>query len=268
LPPENAGEQAKPITPDESATPKPPSGSDESQPRAQPDSKDGSGAEGAQKPSTPSDQSPWPKNHNEDDDNAAEPPSEPLNSPDNADGAQKPPAPSEPFSLPEKQPKGRSVPFHTGQDIVDNIRLALDNDWHDYLQGIGRVVDATHWLKDQATNIVSAVDFYQGGPPYDLQDLNDAAKKDSEPGSHDHHIVEQGPQNEDLSPEDKKLIDDPKNQVRLPVYVHQQITNYYWTPNAELGGLTPRQYFRQQKFTFAERYQFGLDVLRKRGIIK
>jgi hypothetical protein len=180
----------------------------------------------------------------------------------------KPSPPDQPFTLPEQQPKGRSVPFHTGQGVVDNINRALDNDWHDFLDGVGRVVDATHWLKDQTSNIIAAVDFFQGGPPYDLQDLIDAANRPSEAGSQDHHIVEQGPQNDDLSPEDKKLIDDPKNQARLPVYIHQDLTNYYRNPDPELGNITPRQYFREKKFTFEQRYQFGLDVLRKRGIIK
>ncbi|HLI22063.1 MAG TPA: phage portal protein [Stellaceae bacterium] len=61
---------------------------------------------------------------------------------------QKPPPPDQPFTLPAQQPKGRSVPFHTGQDVVDTIENALDNDWHQFLDGVGRVVDTTSWMKD------------------------------------------------------------------------------------------------------------------------
>ena len=130
----------------------------------------------------------------------------------------------------------------------------------------GRVVDATHWIKDQAANIVSAVDFYQGGPPYDLQELIDEAKTESKPGSQNHHIVEQGPQSKDLSPEDQKLINDSKNIIRLPTYLHQWVTNYYRIKDPDLG-MTPRQFLRGK--SFEGRYQFGLKTLREKfGVIQ
>jgi hypothetical protein len=151
--------------------------------------------------------------------------------------------------------------------VVTNIKNALDNDWNQFLDGIGRVVDSTSWMKDQVPNIVAEVDFYQGAP-YDLQDLIDDAKGPSQPGWQDHHIVEQGPQNDDLSPEEKQLIDDPEDIVRVPRYTHQQLTNYYRNvdDNPPCNGLTPRQYLRGK--SFEDRYQFGLNVLRKMGIIK
>jgi hypothetical protein len=118
-------------------------------------------------------------------------------------------------------------------------------------------------------NITSSrdVDFAQGAP-YDLESLIDSAKGDSQPGYQDHHVVEQGPQNNDLKPEEKERIDDPENIVRIPYYVHQQITNYYRNPieKAPFNGQTPREYLKGKSYD--DRYKFGLGVLREFGVIK
>lgn len=45
-------------------------------------------------------------------------------------------------------------------------------------------------------------------------------------------------------------------------------TNYYRTPDPDLGDITPRQYFRAEEFTFEQRYQFGLKLLQSLGITK
>jgi len=132
--------------------------------------------------------------------------------------------------------------------------------------GIAKVVESTPWVAPQISNIYAATEFAHG-KPYNLDTLIERAQGDSEPGYHDHHIVEQGPQNDDLSPEELNRIDDPENIVRIPYYTHQLITNYYRNPDPRLpGGVTPRQYLRGKSFD--ERYQFGLDVLRQRGVIK
>ena len=175
--------------------------------------------------------------------------------------------PTDEYSLPKDKPPGRSQSYNAGTDAASRLKEALQNDWHTVVERAGQVVDATHWVADQVSNIVADVDFSQAAP-YDLDDLVAAAKKKSEPGYQDHHIVEQGPQNDDLSPEEKKRIDHPENIVRIPYYVHQQITNYYRSPDPKLPGkVTPRQYLRGKSFD--ERYQFGLNVLRdKFGVLK
>ena len=171
------------------------------------------------------------------------------------------------YSLPKDKPPGRSQSYNAGTDAASRLKEALQNDWHTVVERAGQVVDATHWVADQVSNIVADVDFSQAAP-YDLDDLVAAAKKKSEPGYQDHHIVEQGPQNDDLSPEEKKRIDHPENIVRIPYYEHQLITNYYRNrdPKPPCNGMTPRQYMRGKSFD--DRYQFGLNVLRGRGIIK
>jgi hypothetical protein len=183
------------------------------------------------------------------------------------EGESKSPPPDEQFNLPAEKPTERSGVYHEGREIADNIKEALQNDWHQVVQHIGQVVDGVDWISNQVPNIVADVDFSQAAP-YDLPDLVEAAKGDSEAGYQDHHIVEQGPQNDDLSPEEKPRIQESSNIARIPYYVHQEITNYYRSPikGPPFNGMTPREYLRGKSFD--ERYQFGLDVLRGRGIIK
>lgn len=181
-------------------------------------------------------------------------------------GEPKPP-PDQDFSLSQEKPTERSGVYHEARDAADKIKEALDNDWHTVTERIGRAVDGVNWIRNQIPNIVADVDFYQGAP-YDLEDLIDAAESDSTPGSQNHHVVEQGPQNNDLRPAEKKLINGRRNIVRIPSYVHQEVTNYYRSPDVNLpNGVTPREYLRGKSFD--ERYQFGVDVLRNRfGILK
>ena len=132
-------------------------------------------------------------------------------------------------------------------------------------------------VANQISSIIADVDFALGAP-YDLQTLIDNAKRPSQTGYQDHHIVpvQRGTEDKGLSPEDEKRIEDPENIVRIPYYVHQRITNYYKEAIKEAPfyyrgkdpelGITPRQYLRGKSFN--EPYKFGLDVLRKFGVIK
>jgi hypothetical protein len=83
------------------------------------------------------------------------------------------------------------------------------------------------------------------------------------PGRDDHHIIEHGDQNNDIP---RELIDGKQNIVRIPRYKHWEINAIYQTPCQELGGKTPREYLQGK--SAEERYQFGLKVLRKVGVLK
>jgi hypothetical protein len=57
-----------------------------------------------------------------------------------------------------------------------------------------------------------------------------------------------------------------ENVVGIPYYLHRDISDFYSTPNEQYGNVTPRQFLRGK--TFEEQYQFGLDVMRKFGVLK
>ena len=122
---------------------------------------------------------------------------------------------------------------------------------------------------NQISNIKADVDFAQGAP-YDLQTLIDNAKGPSEAGYQDHHVVlaQRGTEDKGLSPDEEKRLESDENFVRIPYYVHQQITNYYKESikDPPYKGKSPTDYLSDKNFD--ERYQFGLGVLRKFGVIK
>lgn len=98
---------------------------------------------------------------------------------------------------------------------------------------VGQLLEAP-WLEGQIDNILADLD-----PPQELGDLIDRARDGTVPGYNRHHIVEQGPQNNDLSQED---IQAPENIAFVPTYKHWQITRYYQQAQEELGGLSPREF--------------------------
>jgi hypothetical protein len=90
------------------------------------------------------------------------------------------------------------------------------------------------------------------------------ARRGTHPGYNLHHIVEQGRQNSDIPTEQ---IEAPENIVLVPTYKHWQITAYYGRrQNPSFGGLSPREGLRGK--TFQERYAFGIETLRKFGVVK
>jgi hypothetical protein len=94
------------------------------------------------------------------------------------------------------------------------------------------------WLEGQIENIIADQD-----PPRDLDELIDRARGGAVPGYDRHHIVEQGPQNGDLS---QQQLQSPENIALVPKYKHWRITEYYQKPQEELGGLSPREFLRDK----------------------
>jgi hypothetical protein len=168
--------------------------------------------------------------------------------------------PNQPFKLPAERPTGEGEVARWGQRAADQIREALSQNDTRRLTEIADALAQADWIKDQFDNIIAAQD-----PPRSLDELIEAAQ---EPGRRrfgydDHHIIEQGPQNEDVL---REIINAPYNIARIPRYKHWQINKYYGEPQEESGGLTPREYLKNK--SVQERYAFGLGVLRKFGVLK
>jgi hypothetical protein len=214
------------------------------------------GAAPSEPKSPPSEEAPPGIGHNSPPPDEATPPAAP-----------KPAPPDEPYKFPP--PTSRSDSYSAGKDVAEKLKEAIENGWDDVAQQIARVADAAQRVADQISNITADVDFAQGAP-YHLQTLIDNTKEPSQAGYEDHHIVpaQRGTEDKGLSPEDEKRLESRENFVRIPKYVHQQITNYYKAPIKDLPftGKSPIEYLQNK--TFDERYQFGLGVLREFGVIK
>jgi|SRR5579863_1097939 len=102
--------------------------------------------------------------------------------------------------------------------------------------------------------------------PMSLDDLLARTYSESPPAwpaYEEHHIVEDGP-NEGLIPD--SLLQSRRNRVKIPYYIHRDISDFYSTKDDEYGGMTPRDYLRGK--SFEEQYRFGLDIMRKFGVLK
>jgi hypothetical protein len=87
-------------------------------------------------------------------------------------------------------------------------------------------------------------------------------------GYDEHHIVERWSAKDGISTDQ---IESPENKVCIPTLKHWEINSWLDTPNDEFKDtegnvITPRQSLRGK--TWQERYQFGLDVLRRFGVLK
>ncbi len=83
------------------------------------------------------------------------------------------------------------------------------------------------------------------------------------PAYEEHHIVEDGP-NKGLIPD--AALQSRRNRVKIPYYVHRDISDFYSRSNRSLGGMSPRDYLRGK--SFEEQYEFGLKVLTDHGVLK
>lgn len=77
-----------------------------------------------------------------------------------------------------------------------------------------------------------------------------------------HHIVERKPASDANYPE--AMIESQSNKVRIPLYRHQQISDYYSSYDAELG-MSPREFLKDK--SWEERYEFGLRILIDYGVM-
>jgi hypothetical protein len=143
--------------------------------------------------------------------------------------------------------------------------------------------DAAEWVARNVVRRAPAVDAFFGAlnqireldaatsaiksandPAKTLEELQEPIGTKSQRGYEDHHIVGQHAQNREQFGDSR--IDSRENQVRIPVLKHIDISAWYSRGNDEYGGLSPRDYLRGKDWD--EQTRVGLDILRKRGILK
>jgi hypothetical protein len=97
-----------------------------------------------------------------------------------------------------------------------------------------------------------------------LEELRARARRPSEAGYEDHHIVGQFAQNRLQFGND--LIDSPENKVRLPTAKHRDINGWYSRSSDDYDGLSPRDYLRGKSWD--EQMREGLKIMRDKGVLK
>ncbi len=120
-------------------------------------------------------------------------------------------------------------------------------------------LQAASWVAQAYPSIIAYLD-----PPKTLDEL----RKNKGPGYDQHHIVEQWSEKDGMP---RSKIDSPDNVVTIPRLKHWQINSWLSRPNeqyrdAEGNAMSPRDYMRGK--SWEERYEFGLYVLRKFGVLK
>ena len=120
-------------------------------------------------------------------------------------------------------------------------------------------MEAAYWLKSYLPYIEAYLD-----APKTWEELQQNAGT----GYDEHHIVEQWSEKDGIP---RSLIDAPYNRLKIPTLKHWEINGWLDTPNdeykdANANKISPRNYMRGK--TWEERYQFGLDVLRRFEVLK
>jgi hypothetical protein len=120
-------------------------------------------------------------------------------------------------------------------------------------------MEAAYWTYRAYPYIHSYFD-----PPKTLEDLQHNIGR----GYDEHHIVERWSRKDGIPEE---WIESPENIVRIPKLKHWEINRWLDTKakqytDASGNELTPRQYIRGK--AWEERYAFGLQVMRKFGVLK
>ena len=169
-----------------------------------------------------------------------------------------PVSPIVPPTFPDQAPPDSQSIYNKGREVADALGEAKKQGDPDAFQNITEAAGDATYLSREYPKIMSDLD-----PPKTYEELMAASNEPSRAGYHDHHIVEQGPQNAYI---DKSLIESDENVVRIPEYKHIDIGAYYQTPNEQLGGKTPREYLKGK--SFGEQLEYGKGVLRLFGIMK
>ncbi|MBL8583374.1 MAG: hypothetical protein JNL61_14260 [Rhizobiaceae bacterium] len=167
-------------------------------------------------------------------------------------GYRPPDDPSEPPKFPEQEPPTRTV-----NAIAQAVARYLVKEMPSSV-----VVDIflnVNWL---AQNVKASIQSYLDGPK-SLEQLQIDAETPL-PGYNIHHIVEQGSARIEGFAE--SLIEASENKVRIPVYKHWQITGWYARSNPQFGGISPREFLRNEPWDVKR--ATGLQALRDAGVLK
>lgn len=124
--------------------------------------------------------------------------------------------------------------------------------------GVVVAVEAAQWLRAEWPSIRS----YQDKPK--TYDELVRGAREARPGYHRHHVVEQRSAEREGFP--RSMIDGVDNVVSVPIYKHRRISGWYQTPNADFGGLCPRDYLRGKDWS--ERVRVGREALKREGVLK
>jgi len=117
-------------------------------------------------------------------------------------------------------------------------------------------IEATAWIVEYLPEIRS---YYLDGAK-SLAELQDAVD-DPQPGYQTHHIVER--QSGSVNEQSNALrfgsrLDSRENLVRIPKWVHVEISSWYSRKSKRFGGLTPRTYLRGK--SWEQQYEIGLEL--------
>lgn len=121
-------------------------------------------------------------------------------------------------------------------------------------------VAAFFGLLDQVDNIATLSHMIRtaNDPPSPLGQLQRRAEGPSEPGYHDHHIVNQHQYNRNRFGDAR--VDQPGNVVRIPQLKHIELSKWYATRNPEYGGRSPQEVLRD--LSWERQTEIGLERLR------
>lgn len=168
------------------------------------------------------------------------------------------------IDLPEDRPDVSQDRYEAARTVADALKKAIADGDERMAQLIFDEIQRVGWLRDRYPSIISDLD-----PPKPLNDLLDAADEaegEPRPGYHIHHIAEQGSPLPPGSDRGSEAIEDPSNKVLIPEYKHIEISKFYSTKNEDYGGLSPREWLKDK--TFLERYEFGLKIMRRFGVLE
>ncbi|MDB5593605.1 MAG: hypothetical protein JWM36_566 [Hyphomicrobiales bacterium] len=125
-------------------------------------------------------------------------------------------------------------------------------------QFISTLTENATWTVAKINEIYAVLD-----NPKSLEELNSLVDSPAS-GYQIHHIVEQGPASKEGYT--RAEIETPTNLVRVPTLTHYDVTAYYARKQGELGDRSPREYLNGKAWYV--RREFGLDTLRKFGVLK
>jgi hypothetical protein len=137
-----------------------------------------------------------------------------------------------------------------------------------WIRVVGRyspLADVFFGAADQIKDLNGLTDMIRSAndPPMMLDELQD---RPALPGYQRHHIAEEAAARDAGDPE--RLIQSRDNTVRISTLQHIEITRYYATKVKQNDGtmLSPRDMLKDQSFEL--RRQYGLEVLKKYGVLK
>lgn len=133
---------------------------------------------------------------------------------------------------------------------------------------LGIAVGGFFELLDQVNEIKLLTDMIKtaNDPPRTFEELQNGIGSDTQAGYHKHHIAEEAAARDAGFSE--SMIQGRDNLVRIPILKHIDITRYYATRELQPDGrrLSPREMLKDKNFE--TRRQFGLDVLRRYGVLR